>query len=73
MWGEILNPTDKVICITIGLLFAWEAWTLMNERKADTISESVWRAVRKQPLIPFLLGLLMGHLLWIPERCWELF
>ena len=66
-----MNPTDAVVVAALVLLLIWEGWTLGNKRRGDTISESIWRAVLKQPLVPFLLGLLMGHWLWLPSKCWE--
>lgn len=34
---------------------AWETWTILNNRKADTISESIWE-LSKRPLVPWLFG-----------------
>ena len=68
-----MNPTDIFVMILIGVAFAWETWTLSNKRKADTISETIWRAILRRPLIPFLLGALVSHFIWIPNECWELF
>ena len=68
-----MNPTDAVVTGVVVFLLGWEGWTLANKRQGDTISETVWRAVVRRPLIPFLLGALMAHWLWLPERCWELF
>ena len=66
------NPTDYVVLGTIILLLLWETWTLTNNHPKDTVSETVWRAMAKQPLVPFLLGMLMGHFVWIPSECWTL-
>ena len=68
-----MNPTDGVVTGAVVLLLVWEGWTLANKRKADTISETIWRAIARQPLVAFLLGMLMGHWIWIPSECWELF
>lgn len=42
----------------------YEAWALVNRSKGDTISEIVWDATIKRPLVPFAAGLLMGHFFW---------
>lgn len=68
-----MNPTDTLVTVIILILLIWEVWTLMNSRKADTISETVWRAMLSRPLIPFLFGALVSHFIWIPNECWELF
>ena len=44
-------------------LFAYEIYALLDTKPDDTISEIVW-AMSKRPLVPFLFGLLMGHLFW---------
>lgn len=47
-WGAILVA-----------LLAYEAWTILNGYKADTISEAVW-ALSRRPLVPWLFGLATG-------------
>lgn len=68
-----MNPTDAVVMGALVLLLVWEGWTLFNKREGDTISESMWRAIVRQPLVAFLLGMLMGHWVWIPSDCWNAF
>jgi len=47
---------------------AYEAYALFNKPAGDTISEYVWAAAYKHPLIPLLIGLvtggLFGHFFW---------
>lgn len=38
----------------------YEAWTLINSEKYDTLSESVWR-LSARPLVPFLFGVFTGQ------------
>jgi hypothetical protein len=66
-----MNPTDKFVLALAVLASLWEAWTLLNKRPADTISETVWRAVARRPIVPFLLGMLMGHFVWQAASCME--
>lgn len=35
----------------------FEGWTILNHRKADTISEAIWE-LSKRPLVPWLFGAL---------------
>jgi hypothetical protein len=44
-------------------LFVYEGIALYRA-KGDTISEIMWAATAKRPLIPFLMGMLMGHFFW---------
>lgn len=44
-------------------LFIYEAYALLNRQPGDTISEIFWY-LSKRPLVPFLFGLLCGHLFW---------
>ncbi len=48
----------------VGLLLVYEAVALARHR-GETISEIIWRLGRR-PLVPFVLGMLAGHLVW----CW---
>lgn len=59
-----MSRTDKVVAgATVGLLL-YEGWTLINKRKGDTISESIWGSMKRHPLVPFGFGMLMGHFFW---------
>lgn len=56
-----MNRTDKVVAaVTVGLL-AWEGYTLVNNDRDDTISETIWRASHR-PLVPLLGGMFAAHL-----------
>ena len=46
------------------LLIVWDVYAATNKERGDTISEVVLGFARRHPVIPFLLGVLMGHLLW---------
>ena len=59
-----MTSTDRVLIGAIGVLLAYEGWTLVNQTQQDTISESIWRVTQTRPLVPFLAGLLCGHFFW---------
>lgn len=48
----------------VGGLLIYELVALRNECEGDTISEIVWAATTKRPLVPFAAGLLCGHFFW---------
>lgn len=49
-----------VSVLLIGLDFYWAK----DSEEGDTISEVILKYARKHTVIPFLLGVMMGHLLW---------
>lgn len=57
--------TTDWILIGIALFLAgWEVWTLVNKTPGDHITARVREMTAKWPLLPFLLGVLVGHLWW---------
>ena len=51
----------------VGGLVVYEWVTLRNECEGDTISEIVWAATARRPLVPFAAGVLCGHFFWHRE------
>ena len=54
-------------CLLVGvgaLLVGWDIYVASNSINGDTISEITLAFARKHPVVPFALGVLMGHLLW---------
>jgi hypothetical protein len=60
------NKTGVMWILIAGLLvmIGYDAWACMDKENRDTISKVVTKSSEKYPLIPFLLGLLMGHFFW---------
>jgi hypothetical protein len=58
--GRLVVPA-----LVLGLL-GYEAWALLNHERDDTISEIMWTRSRR-PVVPFALGVLMGHFFWQRE------
>lgn len=53
------------ILITISLLLiGWDIYAAVTPEKGDTISRVILSTAEKHPILPFALGVLMGHLLW---------
>ena len=52
-----------IFAVLVAGLFLYEAVALLNSKSGDTISEIFWHLSRR-PLVPFLFGLLTGHLFW---------
>lgn len=45
------------------LLFLYEIWA-MAYKPGQTISDAIWWATERTPLVPFALGMMAGHLFW---------
>lgn len=54
----------RIFLALVGGLVAYELYTLSNDRDGDTISEIMWEATTRRPLLPFAMGVLMGHFFW---------
>lgn len=42
----------------------YEVVAIANRPDGDTISEMTWAGAKKRPLVPFLAGVVAGHLFW---------
>ena len=45
-------------------LVIYEILALRNQAPDDAISDLIWKAATRHPIIPFLGGLLAGHFFW---------
>lgn len=50
-----------LIAITVALL-AFNVWAVFGS--PPTISEVVWSVIRRWPMLPFVVGVVCGHLFW---------
>jgi hypothetical protein len=66
-------PKKVTISILIAvalLLIGWDIYVAANKDSGDTISEILlWTSQR--PILPFTMGVLMGHLFWPQNRSKE--
>jgi hypothetical protein len=59
-----MKRTRAAWVIAIVGLLVYEAYTLVNRTPGDTLSEAVWDIIYDRPLIPFLMGMIIGHFVW---------
>ena len=52
-----------LLIVAVALALVYEAWAALTH-KALTISQMCWRVSKDHPIVPFLAGLLCGHLFW---------
>lgn len=57
------------LAVAAVVLLGVETVALLDPAGGDTISEAFWSAALSLPLVPFLLGLLCGHLVWPKQAC----
>jgi hypothetical protein len=61
-------PTKKITILlllaVIVILGGWDIYVAANAHSGDTISEIVLAASIERPIIPFVLGVVCGHLFW---------
>ena len=65
-----MDRTDKVVAGLIGAAIIYEGYTIVDKRKRNTISERSWPKMGR-PLIPFALGMLIGHLVWQSQDVYD--
>ena len=54
----------NIFLALVGGLLVYEFFALRNKCPGDTISEIMWTTTTKRPILPFALGVLMGHFFW---------
>ena len=50
--------------ITLIMIYEFYAYSQEKKRPGETISEWTWRISTTHPLVPFAMGILMGHFFW---------
>lgn len=63
-----MRKTVAFLLLAIVILLGWEAYAIIAMQNA-TISEAVWEASSVTPLVPFLSGVLAGHLFFPKGKC----
>lgn len=58
------NITTWVLVALVLCAFSYDVLASMVSGSSATISSVVLRTARDNPILPYLLGLLMGHLVW---------
>ena len=58
------NVTYAVIFSAIAALIIYDVFALLKWGNDCTISVRIWTLARRYPIIPFAIGVLMGHFFW---------
>lgn len=59
--------TGFFLLVILVALLVLEGWAIYTGKA--TISRTTWKVVFKYPFVAFLMGFLMGHLVWPGEDC----
>jgi hypothetical protein len=59
--------TISILVAVALILIAWDVYVAVNAEEGDTISE-VLLFVSRHPVLPFVFGVLAGHLFWPQYR-----
>ena len=59
-----MNLTVLFVITLVVLVAAFDVWIIAKKGKQESISAHIIRASHKYPMLPFLLGILCGHLFW---------
>lgn len=59
--------TLYVFLVLFGILMAYDAYTLVSRGYETTVSWTLYLWGTQFPIVPFIFGVLIGHL-WFPNR-----
>ena len=60
--------TIAILAACGAVLAGWDVYVAVHPVAGDTISELTLAAAMRHPIIPFALGVVMGHLFWPQYR-----
>lgn len=58
-----MTYTHWILLVATVALAGFDVWAAFNSRKGDTLSEVIW-TLAKRPIVPFVFGVIAGHLFW---------
>lgn len=62
-----VDRMQHVFLALVGGLVIYEFVALSDQCEGDTISEIMWAATARRPLLPFAFGVMCGHFFWQRE------
>lgn len=62
-----MDFTTAFICIVLVLIFGVDLVLLVRKGYKHTVSAVLLKMGKGYPIIPFLMGVTMGHLFWVNE------
>lgn len=60
-----------VILLVAGIVVgAWDIWVTAIGRPLDTVSRTLWDWSTMYPILPFVFGVIIGHVFWPTIILW---
>jgi hypothetical protein len=62
---DFLNVTKFLIILTFCVVFVWDSIVMFYAKDLNaTLSFSIYTISRQHPIVPFIIGVLCGHVFW---------
>lgn len=61
------NLSFAIMGITVAFLIIYDIWIIFKRGYSDTISWTLFAWSKRYPIIPFAIGVVIGHLFWNVE------
>ena len=62
---DFLNVTKFLIILTFCVIFVWDSIVMFYAKDLNaTLSFSIYTISRQHPIVPFIIGVLCGHVFW---------
>ena len=58
------RATIAILVAFVAVLIAWDVYVALTPEDGDTISEVTLSFAQLHPVLPFVFGVVMGHLFW---------
>lgn len=63
-----MTTTAIVLIVSVILLLLYDLFAVIKWGGDFTISWQIWTFSKLYPIIPFLMGVVIGHMLWV-QNC----
>lgn len=60
-----MNLTGEFLVLSAIVVIAFDVWTMVKRGADTTVSWTLYSVAQKYPVVPFAIGMLMGHLFWV--------
>lgn len=65
---KLLKVSKWLVLIVAGVITVWDLYAQLTEGTGATVSFAIWEWSTDNFIVPFLFGVLMGHLFWQVEK-----
>ena len=65
---KLLKISKWLVLIVAGVITVWDLYAQFTGGTGGTISNAIWLWSKDNQILPFMFGVLMGHLFWQVEK-----